>query len=353
LNSNNTYPKPKVGVLGAGSFGTAIANLVAENESVYLYVRDKQKLQSIISTQTNRNQKLSENIVPSNQLQEVIENCPLLFPIVPSSNFRDFIKEIAPYINPQHTLIHGTKGFDVSKAKVNEKEEHLLLEKKQINTMSEVILEETIALKIGVISGPNLALEISEGQPAASVISSKFDEVFRAGSQALRSTRFQVLKSYDVTGTEVAGALKNIMAIGAGILHGMGFGLNARAMLISRGLNEIIRIGQIFGAQSDTFLGIAGIGDLIATCSSTLSRNFSLGNALAQGKRLNEILDESQEVIEGVKTVMITKALANRYNLKIPITNKIFEVLFKDLPVEKGIRHLMVYRNLPDIDFVV
>jgi len=353
LNSNNTYLKPTVGVLGAGSFGTAIANLVAENQPVYLYVRNEDKLKSIINSKTNRNQKLSDNIVPSNQLQEIVENCPLLFPIVPSANFRAFIKEIAPYINPQHTLIHGTKGFDVSKAKVNENEEHLLLEKKQINTMSEVILEETIALKIGVISGPNLALEISEGQPAAAVISSKFDTVFRDGSQALRSSRFQVLKSYDVIGTEVSGALKNIMAIGAGILHGMGFGLNARAMLISRGLNEVIRIGQLFGAQSDTFLGIAGIGDLIATCSSTLSRNFSLGTALAQGKKLNEILKDSQEVVEGVKTVMITKALANHYNLKIPITNKIFEVLFKELPVEKGIRQLMVYRNLPDIDFVV
>jgi len=272
---------------------------------------------------------------------------------VPSGNFRDFIKEIAPFINPQHTLIHGTKGFDVSKAMVNAHEENLLLERKQINTMSEVILEETVALKVGAISGPNLALEISDGQPAAAVISSKFDAVFREGSQALRSSRFQVLKSYDVIGTEVAGTLKNIMAIGAGILHGMGFGLNARAMLISRGLNEIIRIGSVFGAQSDTFLGIAGIGDLIATCSSTLSRNFSLGNNLAKGKTLNDILENSQEVVEGVKTVMITKALANKYNLKIPITNKIFEVLFKELPVEKGIRHLMVYRNLPDIDFVI
>lgn len=350
---NNTYHKPKIGVLGAGSFGTAIANLIGEKHPVYLYVRDELKLNNIINTRTNRKQKLSEHIVPSNQLQEIAEQCSLLFPIVPSNNFRDFIKEIAPFINPQHTLIHGTKGFDVSKAMVNAHEENLLLERKQINTMSEVLLEETIALKVGAISGPNLALEISDGQPAAAVISSKFDSVYREGSQALRSSRFQVLKSYDVIGTEVAGSLKNIMAIGAGILHGMGFGLNARAMLISRGLNEIIRIGNLFGAQSDTFLGIAGVGDLIATCSSTLSRNFSLGNNLAQGKSLNDILDNSQEVIEGVKTVMITKALANRYNLKIPITNKIFEVLFKDLPVEKGIRQLMVYRNLPDIDFVV
>jgi len=339
-------------VLGSGSFGTAIANLISVNQPVYLYSRSEEKVTNIAQKRANANQKILKNVIPTADIVNTLNDAELLFPVVPSANFRSFIKTIAPYLKPQHTVIHGTKGFDISKAPIDENNEHLILEKKQVNTMSQVILEETIVLKVGVITGPNLAVEISDGQPAATVIASKFDSVFKAGSQALKSRQFQVVKSNDILGAEIAGTLKNIMAIGAGVLHAMGYGNNALAMLISRGLNEIIRIGTALGGNTNSFLGLAGLGDLIATCSSPLSRNFSLGYRLAKGENLSDIMATSTEVIEGIKTVMITKALANRYNIRIPITNKIFEVLFKQLPAKKGIQQLMLYRNLPDVDFV-
>jgi len=344
--------KPKIAVLGSGSFGTAIANLISVNQPVYLYSRSAEKANKISKDRTNANQKVLENVYPTADIKSTLNDAQLLFPVVPSANFRAFIKTIAPYLVPQHILIHGTKGFDVSKAPIDENDEHLLLERKQVRTMSEVILEETIVLKVGAISGPNLAIEISEGQPAAAVIASKFDAVFKAGSQALKSRQFQIVKSNDIIGAEIAGTLKNIMAIGAGILSGMGYGNNALAMLISRGLNEVIRIGTALGGNANSFLGLAGLGDLIATCSSPLSRNFTLGSRLAKGETLPEIMNSSTEVIEGIKTVMITRALANKYKIKIPITNKIFEVLFKQLPAKDGIQQLMLYRNLPDVDFV-
>lgn len=344
--------KPKIAVLGSGSFGTAIANLISVNQHVYLYSRSAEKAENIAKYRINANQKVLENVIPTADIETALTDAQLLFPVVPSASFRAFIKTIAPYLVPQHILIHGTKGFDVSKAPIDENDEHLLLERKQVRTMSEVILEETIVLKVGVISGPNLAKEISEGQPAAAVIASKFDAVFKAGSQALKSRHFQIVKSNDIIGAEIAGTLKNIMAIGAGILSGMGYGNNALAMLISRGLNEVIRIGTALGGNTNSFLGLAGLGDLIATCSSPLSRNFTLGSRLAKGETLPEIMRNSTEVIEGIKTVMITRALANKYKIKIPITNKIFEVLFKQLPAKDGIQQLMLYRNLPDIDFV-
>lgn len=344
--------KPKIAVLGSGSFGTAIANLISVNHPVYLYSRSAEKAKSIDKSRVNANQKVLKNVFPTADIETTLKEAQLIFPVVPSAGFRTFIKTIAPFLQPQHILIHGTKGFDISKAPIDENSAHLLLERKQVCTMSEVILEETIVLKVGVISGPNLAIEISNGQPAAAVIASNFDLVFKAGNRALNSRQFQVLKSNDTIGAEIAGTLKNIMAIGAGALNGTGYGNNALAMLISRGLSEIIRIGTAMGGDPNSFLGLAGLGDLIATCSSPLSRNFSLGFRLAKGEPLADIMATSTEVIEGIKTVMITRALANHYNIKIPITNKIFEVLFKQLPTKDAIQQLMLYRNLPDVDFV-
>jgi len=350
--SNTTYHKPQVAVLGAGTFGTAIANLISENESVYLYSRNEDSVEKINSTGYNHGQKMSSKVIATSDLEMVIENSAVLLPMIPSSNCRAFFKEIAPFLKPNHTIIHGTKGFDISKANADEDDNELLLDKKLVNTISQVIHEETIVLKIGVIAGPNLSKEIADGQPAATVIASEFDAVINEGMRLLKSQRFQVFKSYDVVGVETAGSLKNIMAIGSGILYGLDYGDNARAMLISRGLNEIIRLGTKLGGDAKTYLGVAGVGDLVATCSSKLSRNFTIGYWLAKGKPLQDILNEMTEVAEGIKTVMIAMALANNYNIKMPITSRIFEVLFHNLPVEKGIAELMEYRNLLDVDFI-
>jgi len=351
-DSTTTSHKPKVAVLGAGSFGTAIANLISENESVYLFNRNNEAVEKIIATGYNHGQKMSNRVITTNDLKMVIDNSTVLFPMIPSNNCREFFKEIGPYLKPHHTIIHGTKGFDISKANADENDNELILDKHLVNTISQVIREETIVLKIGVIAGPNLSKEIADGQPAATVIASKFNSVINEGIRLLKSRRFQVFKSYDVVGVETAGSLKNIMAIGSGILYGLEYGDNARAMLISRGLNEIIRLGTILGGDAKTYLGVAGVGDLVATCSSNLSRNFTIGYWLAKGKPLQDILNEMTEVAEGIKTVMIAMALANNYNIRMPITSKIFDVLFHNLPVQKGIAQLMEYRNLLDVDFI-
>ncbi len=343
---------PTVAVLGAGSFGTAVANLISDNCRVYLYTRSPEKKEQISSTGFNYGQKLNERVIVSNDLEMITEQCKLLFPVIPSANFRDFIKRLCPLLKPDHILIHGTKGFDISKAKVDTDDNDLLLSRKDVATMSEVIQEETNVLQIGALAGPNLSSEIAQGQPTAAVIASPFKSVIREGTKVLKSRRFMILSSHDMTGIETAGVLKNIMAIGAGILHGMGMGNNTRAMLISRGLTEMIRIGDVMGSDTNSFLGVAGIGDLIATCSSNLSRNFTVGYWLAKGKELPDILNDMNEVAEGIKTVMISKALANQYKIHIPITDKIFQILFKELPAAKAINQLMDYRDLIDADFM-
>jgi len=218
--------------------------------------------------------------------------------------------------------------------------------------MSQVIKEETSTLRVGCISGPNLADEILEGQPTATVIASEFDEVISFGQKILAGPKFFVFGSHDLKGSELAGVFKNIIAIGSGILNGQGMGRNMQAMVITRGLREIITIGQALGVDSRAFLGTAGIGDLIATCTSANSRNFRVGFALSQGKTLETILEEMEEVAEGVKTIKIAYQITKQNNLHTPITSMLYKILFENLSIEKGIQDLMRYPASIDVDFM-
>lgn len=337
-----------IGVLGAGSFGTAVSNLIAENHPVTLYVRDPSKREKIESTRINANQPVHENVQFTSNLPSMVKDCNLLFPIVPSSSFRALMRDLNPFISPHHILIHGTKGLDI-KEEVNNS---VGLASSDIHTMSELMLKETSAIKVGVLSGPNLAKEISERQPAGAVIASKFEEVIRAGRYALQSRRFQVFGSFDVRGVELAGAFKNIIAIGSGIVGGLGFGENTRALLISRGLTELVHVGKALGMEASPFLGIAGIGDLIATCYSPLSRNYTVGYKLGKGDKLNDILNSMTEVAEGINTITIIKNLADHLNIRTPITKTIYSILFEDLDIQLGYSALMEIKNLMDVDFM-
>ncbi len=340
-----------VGVIGAGSFGTTIATLLAHNTDVLIYARKKETVDRINLEHRNLNVDLSPRIRACQSIEEVCRLTKIIFPVIPSENFRDSCKDMAHYLTPAHILIHATKGLDIAGipianlAMVN-------ISRKNIHTMSEVIRQETSVIRVGCLAGPNLYREILDKQPAASVIASEYDEVIKAGTEVLASRMFYVFGSYDLVGAEMAGALKNIIALGSGMLAGKGLGKNLEAMLITRGLREMIELGRSVGATSRSFLGTAGIGDLIATATSTKSRNFSFGYRLGKGEKLQDIINSMDEVVEGVRTVRIANQLAKHYHLRLPIINMIYSVVYDQLDLEKAIQFLMRYPYLQDVDFI-
>ena len=274
MASKNIMESNPVGVIGAGNFGTVIANIIAEKRPVLLYARNHLDVEHMISTRENCGYYLHPNIEPVNNLETLANNCEVIFPIISSSGFRKLMKNLALYLYPYHILIHGTKGLDI-RPDIDIYNDTIEVNRSHIKTMSEVITEETVAVRVGCLAGPNLAKEIALGQPAATVVASPFDEVISIGKKLLRSKRFQVYGSTDLVGIELAGVLKNIIAIAAGALHGLGMGENAKALLLSRGLAEMIHLGKSLGGNTHAFIGVAGVGDLVATCSNINSRNFT------------------------------------------------------------------------------
>ena len=336
----------KVGVIGTGNFGLALSNLLAINNEVLLYARRKEIADKINSTREHKGQKISEKIKVIHDFETLADECKLIFPIVPSSNFKEMLIQLSPFLTPEHILIHGTKGLHIE-ANIDELEE---LNKSDVLTMSELILNETSVVRVGCIAGPNLARELADGQIAGTVIASRYNDVIREGKKALNSNVMRVYGSNETKGVEIASVLKNYIAIAAGMLEGIGYGDNAKALLITRGMAEMVFFGKAFGTSEKAFMGLAGIGDLMATCNSKLSRNFRVGYYLAQGKKLPEILQELNEVAEGIKTVKIVKLLKN-YKFNSPLADALYKILYEDWDLEQGMEFLM---NLPvsdDTDF--
>jgi glycerol-3-phosphate dehydrogenase (NAD(P)+) len=255
-------------------------------------------------------------------------------------------------LRPYHILIHGTKGFDLNLPPGKTIDTEKTLNRDVVRTMSEVIKEESVVVRVGCLAGPNLAKELTQRQPAATVVASPFNEVFQIGKRLLRNDRFNVYDNPDLVGIELAGVLKNIIAIASGALSGLGYGENAKGLLVSRGAVEMVYLGRALGGNTKAFLGVAGIGDLVTTCNSPMSRNFTVGYRLAKGEKLNDILTDMEEVAEGVQTVKIAKKCADYYNVRALITQSLYRVLFEDLTVEAALRYLMRYPLNVDIDFI-
>lgn len=350
MSSKNSNNKP-VGVIGAGSFGLAIANILAKNSDVILYARNPTVTAIISEKRKLHGQTISEKIAPTNDLKYVAENCDVIFPIVPSQNFPALIDDLSPFLKPYHILIHGTKGLIVSKDGW-QMDENMKIGKEDVYTMSRLIRERTLAVRIGCLAGPNLAKELADNQPAATVVASHFEEVISEGQRLLRNEIFQVYGSKDLLGIELTGVLKNIIAIAAGALSGMGYGENARSLLVSRGLIEMIYLGHMLGANTQAFLGLAGIGDLVATCSSKLSRNFTVGERLGKGENLKDILNSMEETAEGINTIKIITRLVKGYQLRSPITESLYKVINEDMTIEEALRFLMKAPFNIDIDFM-
>jgi glycerol-3-phosphate dehydrogenase (NAD(P)+) len=351
MTSSALSEKP-IGVIGAGSFGTVIANMLGETRTVLLYTRDPQKAEQIRKAGKIKGVSLIGNIIITSDLAEVANSCDIIFPILPSSVFRNTIREISPYLRPYHILIHGTKGLDVQLPEGESLDSMRYLDRTMVKTMSEVIQQESVVLRVGCLAGPNLSKELAERQPGATVIASPFQEVINTGKKLLRNERFQVYENNDLVGVELAGVLKNIIAIAAGALSGLGYGENARGLLVSRGAVEMVYLGRALGGNTKAFLGVAGIGDLVATCNSPQSRNFTVGYRLARGEQLKDILEDSEEVAEGINTVRIVKKLAEFYKVRGMITETLYKVLFESLTVNEALSYLMRYPLNMDIDFL-
>ena len=348
-NTSNEF----IGVVGAGSFGTAIANIIAENQTnVLLYARDPKKATRIKKERVSAGQKLYDNIEITNDLKEIGERCEVIFPMVPSASFRQMIVELSPHLKPFHVLIHGTKGFDLFVPENEKITEQNPLTREHVKTMSEVIRRETSVLRVGCLAGPNLARELDERKPAATVVASHFDEVVQIGQRLLKNERFMIYGSQDLIGIELCGILKNIIAIGAGSIYGMDLGENAKSLFISRGLVEMIYIGTALGGNTQAFLGLAGVGDLVATCTSRLSRNFTVGYRLAKGETLKQITDSMEEVAEGVKSIEIVKELAESYRVKCPIPIALYKIIHEEMTIKEAHEYLMSFPFRTEIDFL-
>ncbi len=320
-----------VGVIGGGSWGTTIAHLLSHNSTnqVKMWMRNAEAVEAINTTHQNPkytgDMRLADNITASTDLEAVIRSCACLFLVVTSGSARSVLHDMGQFLDGSQILIHCIKGF-----------EHTTF--KRIST---VIREETCCRKIGVLSGPNLAKEILQNHPSATVVASPFEEVVSLAQTLMTSTYFRVYGHEDVVGAEIAGALKNIIALASGMSGGLGFKQNTQSLLLTRGLVEVTRFGLKMGAQSSTFRGLAGMGDLIATCSSQLSRNYQVGERIASGESLKDILSTMSYVSEGVPTTRSVYQMSQDMNVDMPITKGVYHILEGDISPREAIEQLM------------
>lgn len=319
-------------VLVAGSWGTALASVLAGNGyRVKLWTRNEEQAHDINVKHENSRflpgVQLSEQIEATTDMKTAFEGAELALFVAPSGAMREVAKQAAKHISPETLVIHATKGF----------------ESDTLKRMTVVLSEELgrPAEQLVVLSGPSHAEEVIRKQPTTVVVASADIKAAEQAQDALMSSYFRVYTNSDVSGVEVAGAIKNIIALGAGLSDGLGFGDNAKAALLTRGLAEIGRLGSAMGANPLTFAGLAGVGDLVVTCTSKHSRNWRAGFMLADGTPLEEVLGKMGMVVEGVRTTRAAFALAKRYDVEMPITAQLYEVLFAGKSPKTAVEHLM------------
>lgn len=326
--------KRPVAVLGGGSFGTALAvHLARSGKEVLLWTRSAEQARELTRQRTNTRYlpgiKLPPSLRPTSDLAELAP-CPTALVVVPSHGFRQVLRSFLPHSTCRSlTLVSATKG----------------VESDTLARMSEVSFEEGIAanrdVRFAVISGPSFAAELAAGMPTASVVASQ-DQALAAGLQDQFSARnLRLYSSSDVVGVELGGTAKNVIAIAAGAVSGLGFGHNTVAALITRGLHEITRLGLAWGGQPRTFSGLAGLGDLVLTCTGELSRNRQTGVELARGRSLDEVLAGMSMVAEGVLNSRAILALAQKKGVEMPITEQMVEVLYRGRPPREAVEELM------------
>jgi glycerol-3-phosphate dehydrogenase (NAD(P)+) len=317
-------------VVGGGAFGTTLAHsLAGAGRRVLLWVRREDQARAINETRENPGHlagvTLAEGLEATTDLAAAVPRAPVALLVVPSRWFRPVAREIGDHLRGDQILIHATKGIELATFK----------------RMSQILKEETCALKVGVLSGPNLAREIAAGKPAGALVASRYDEVVRRVQALFEGTRLRLYGGHDVIGAEIGGAFKNIIALAAGVVDGMAQGDNTKALLITRGLSEMARFGVALGADVFTFGGLAGIGDLMATCASPLSRNHQVGVRLAAGERLEAIEASMSSVAEGVPTTRAVHEQATARGLDLHIVRAVHALLYEGLRPDEAIHELM------------
>jgi glycerol-3-phosphate dehydrogenase (NAD(P)+) len=319
----------RVAVIGAGSWGTTVAALAAVNTPTVLWARREGLARQINDAHVNGDYlaqfALPEQLSATSSLEEAVSGADVLVMAVPSHGYRDVAAEAAPFVRPWVPVVSLTKG----------------LERGTRKRMSEVTRDEMPGHPVAVLTGPNLAKEILGGQPAASVVAIDEDDIATELQRIFSRPSLRVYTNPDVVGCEVGGVVKNVIAIASGMAEGMGFGDNTRATLITRGLAEMTRLGIAMGGLAATFAGLAGMGDLIATCSSTQSRNNMVGLQLGQGKHIDEVIASMTMVAEGVKSSPSVLDLARRYGVDMPITEQVVAVCHQGRSAAEALGALM------------
>ena len=322
----------RIAVIGAGSWGTTLASLAAKSTPTALWARRAELAKAINDDRENPDyvpgHRLPDHLEATSDIEAAIIGSDLIIMAVPSHGFRDVFSQASSHVEPNLPIVSLTKG----------------VEQETLQTMTQVI--ESVSpghngSRIGVLTGPNLASEIMAGQPTAAVIAMADRGSAEAIQRALMGPTFRVYTNDDVIGCELGGAMKNVMAIAAGMSDGLGFGDNTRAALITRALAELTRLGLELGGQPETFAGLAGMGDLIATCSSTASRNHRVGVGLAEGKELEEVIEEMNMVAEGVKTTEAVLGLAQSVGVEMPIASHVGRVLYEGMDPRDAVLSLM------------
>ena len=332
----------KVAVLGGGSFGTVLANIAASNGSdVYLWVRDSEQALRINSEGANSvyhpELQLSSNIHASEDLDEVIKGSSIILVATPSLIFENIIQRIVPKINKGAHIISCTKGIKLD----------------PFRSMSDIISTNINGNdnQIGVLSGPNLAREIAENKVSGTVIASSSKDLINDVKEILSSGTFKIYSSDDVQGVELAGALKNIYAIICGMADSMGVGENALGLILTRSMAEMSRFAVAKGANPITFLGLAGMGDLVATCTSNLSRNYQLGYHLGTGLNLESAKEKVGQVAEGIRTLEVIKNESSNLGIKMPLVDSLYNIIYESAKTKTLIDDLVNNPNEVDVEF--
>ena len=318
-----------VTVMGGGSWGTTVASLVTRNAPVKIWARNPATVEEINTQRTNETYlpgaKLPDKLVATNDIAEAVGGADVIVMGIPSQSFRSVLQEVKKHIRAWVPVISLTKGLELATGQ----------------RMTEIISEVLPGHPVGVLTGPNLAREIMAGQAAAGVIAMEDEIILQELQNVFKSGLFRVYTNTDVIGCELGGVLKNIIAIAVGMGDGQGAGDNTRSALITRGLAEVTRLGVAMGGRLETFSGLAGIGDMIATCTSPQSRNRHVGVELGKGRNMQDIIDEMVMVAEGAKSAPAVLALSDKYGVEMPIARDVYRVLSGDASASRAFRGLL------------
>jgi glycerol-3-phosphate dehydrogenase (NAD(P)+) len=322
-----------IAIIGAGSWGTALAVALSRKGSpVRIWAYEQEVVESINRRRENDiflpGIRLPEGVEATNDLSEVLRGAEIVLTVMPSHVCRSLFERMAPHLQPGMIFVSATKGID----------------SERLMRMSEIIhaaVENQFEPRLSVLSGPSFAREVALGDPTAVVVASRDPLLAKTVQEEFSSTTLRLYTSTDVVGVEMGGALKNVIAIAAGVIEGLGLGSNATAALLTRGLAEITRLACACGARRETLAGLAGIGDLALTCTGSLSRNRSVGIELGRGRKLADIVNSMRMVAEGVNTTRATLALAARHRADVPITRQVHRILEDEVSPREAIRELM------------